>query len=95
MGGPSTHQSASTPPALYHWRSHGGAEVDLLLERDGRLYPIEIKLASQPGRGATSGISALRRTCPDLEIAPGLVVCPARDAQRLNDCDLAWPWDAT
>jgi len=25
-------------PALYHWRSHGGAEVDLLMDLDGALY---------------------------------------------------------
>jgi len=29
----------STPPQLYHWRTAGGAEVDLGMELDGRLYP--------------------------------------------------------
>jgi predicted AAA+ superfamily ATPase len=33
-------------PQIYHWRSNGGAEVDLVLERDGWFYPIEIKLRS-------------------------------------------------
>ena len=28
-----------TRPIFYHWRSAGGAEVDLILERDGILYP--------------------------------------------------------
>ena len=28
---------------VYHRRSHGGAEVDLLIEKDSVLYPIEIK----------------------------------------------------
>jgi uncharacterized protein len=28
---------------MYHWRSSGGAEVDLIIEVGSRLYPIEIK----------------------------------------------------
>jgi len=38
----------SPRPTLWHWRSHGGAEVDLVLERDGRLFPVEIKSVSHP-----------------------------------------------
>lgn len=34
------------PPPLYFWRSSDGLEVDLLIERDGRLHPIEAKLTS-------------------------------------------------
>lgn len=36
--------AASVRANLYHWRSHGGAEVDLVLERDGTRFPIEIML---------------------------------------------------
>jgi len=42
----------STSPMLHHWRSHGGAEVDLLLERDGVFHPIEAKLTSRPSRNS-------------------------------------------
>ena len=84
----------ATPPALYHWRSHGGGEVDLVLERDGRLYPIEIKLTTRPTPGHTRGITALRRTYPELDIAPGLVICATDHPQRLNDTDWALPWDS-
>ena len=30
-------------PELYYWRAKGGPEVDLIIDRNGRLYPIEIK----------------------------------------------------
>ena len=37
----------------YYWRTHGGAEVDLVEEYDGLLHPYEIKYSSdKPGRGA-------------------------------------------
>ena len=32
--------------SLYYWRSLDGAEIDLLVETSGQIYPIEIKLAS-------------------------------------------------
>ncbi len=83
----------STPPALRHWRSHGGAEVDLILERDGRLHPIEIKLTTKPGTSETRGIAALRETYPTQSIAPGLVICPIDAPRRLTATVVAIPWD--
>ena len=83
----------SPRPNLYHWRSHGGAEVDLLLERDGILYPIEIKATSTPTRGDTSGIAAFRKTYPRLRIETGLVLAPTEKVLALTEYDFAVPWD--
>lgn len=83
----------ATPPQMHHWRSHGGGEVDLLLERDGRFHPIEIKLATKPTQGDTRGFASLRATYPNLKIAPGLVLCAAERPLRLNATDYALPWD--
>jgi hypothetical protein len=33
-------------PELYYWRSKTGLEVDLLINRNGRLYPLEVKATS-------------------------------------------------
>ncbi len=82
-----------TPPALTHWRSHGGGEVDLILERDGQLHPIEIKLTTKPGKAETRGIKALRETYPTQAIAPGLVICPIDAPRRLTGTEAAIPWD--
>lgn len=80
-------------PKMYHWRSYGGAEVDLLLERDGVYYPIEIKLASRASRQDTSGFEAFRKTYPRLKTAPGLVICPTEKFEKISDNDYAMPWD--
>ncbi|MGE3163972.1 MAG: ATP-binding protein [Planctomycetota bacterium] len=87
-------RSLSTPPAMYHWRSHSGPEVDLLLERDGRLYPIEFKLASQPARRDTTGINALREAYSGSDIAPALVIAPTDRLARLSESAYSFPWDA-
>jgi uncharacterized protein len=83
----------SPKPNLYHWRSHGGGEVDLILERDAVFYPIEIKAKSNPSRKDTTGISSFRKTYPHLKIEKGLVLCPADKVFQLSDLDYAVPWD--
>jgi len=77
----------------YHWRVHSGSEVDLVLERDGVFYPIEIKLSSRPARKDTRGITALRQNYPGLDIAPGLVIAPVERFEQLSEHDYAVPWD--
>lgn len=84
----------ATPPQMYYWRTYGGAEVDIVLERDGRLFPIEVKLTSLPSRKDTVGIAAFRKTHPEQNIAPGLVICPCREFVRISDRDYAIPWDS-
>lgn len=83
----------ATPPRMYHWRSHGGAEVDLILERDGIFYPIEVKMTSNPSRDDTKSITACRMTYPRLNMSPGLVICPTENFYKISENDYALPWD--
>ena len=83
----------SPPPRLHHWRSAGGAEVDLLLERDGRMFPIEIKGRTKVSGTDTRGITAFRGAYPHLKVAPGLVISLCDQVERLNAQDLSLPWD--
>lgn len=80
-------------PLLHHWRSHGGAEVDLILERDGVFHPIEIKATARPAPKDARGIQAFRETYPKLRISPGLVVAPTESVARLSELNTAIPWD--
>lgn len=81
------------PATLYHWRAHAGAEVDLLLERDNRLYPLEIKLASRPTRGDARGFTALRQYYHGHAFAPGLILAPTERFEALTEDAYAAPWD--
>ena len=80
-------------PGFWHWRSAGGAEVDLVLEADGQLFPIEIRLTSNPRPRDASGISAFRAAHPGHRIAPGLVICAADHPRRIKEDVYALPWD--
>ncbi|NLF30968.1 MAG: ATP-binding protein [Planctomycetes bacterium] len=83
----------TTPPTVYHWRSGGGAEVDMLLERDGVFFPIEVKLTSRPTGQDARGIKAFRDTYPHLTVAPALVIGPVERKERLSETAYALPWD--
>jgi predicted AAA+ superfamily ATPase len=80
-------------PRLHHWRSSGGAEVDLILERDGRYFPVEIKGKTKVSRADTRGIKAFRETYPGLRIAPGLVIALCERVEKLNATEISLPWD--
>jgi uncharacterized protein len=83
------------PPSFHHWRTHGGAEVDVVLERDGTFFPIEIKLRSRPARRDCSGLRAFRATYPDLRVAPGLVLAPMECGAQIGPSEYAIPWNCT
>jgi uncharacterized protein len=46
-------------PQLYHWRTHGQQEVDLVLEAGGRLVGIEVKAGTTVTAGDFKGLKAL------------------------------------
>jgi len=43
-------------PRAYHWRAHGGSEIDLLIDWNGRQYAIEVKATSTPLPGHVAGL---------------------------------------
>lgn len=83
----------SPSPQMYHWRSYSGAEVDVILEYNGRYYPIEIKARTNPGRRDTSGISAFRAGQPNLLIEKGLILAPVERELQISENDFSLPWD--
>jgi predicted AAA+ superfamily ATPase len=81
-------------PIAYHWRTAGGAEVDLVLERDGKLYPIEVKCSTKLSRRDTRGLRAFRETYGQDQVQPGLVIYAGNECYRLDDQTTAVPWNA-
>lgn len=82
-----------TPPRLYHWRVYSGAECDLVLERDGKFFPIEIKAKSQISRADVRGFQAFRQTHPNLNVQNGLVIAPVSTLYQVTEQDYVIPWD--
>lgn len=62
-------------PRIWFWRTSAGKEVDFLVETDGKLVPIEVKLSATPHPAIAGSIRKLRRDMADT-VLPGYVVHP-------------------
>ncbi|MDR1710063.1 MAG: ATP-binding protein, partial [Candidatus Accumulibacter sp.] len=49
-------------PGMYHWRTAGGAEADIVLDWEGVRYPIEIKCKTELNGHDLRGLRAFRET---------------------------------
>lgn len=68
-------------PAMYFWRTTAGSEVDLILETQSGLIPLEIKLSQTPRLEMAKEIQAFRRdfttkALPGYVVYPGDIVLP-------------------
>ena len=61
---------------LWYWRDQGGNEVDLLLERDKKLVPVECKVKELPGKRDIQGIERLRKFYGKDHVPQAYVACP-------------------
>lgn len=61
---------------LWFWQDRTGREVDLLIEADQRLVPVECKWKERPGAGDAAGIGRLRALYASA-VADGFVACTA------------------
>lgn len=85
-------QQMSLVPTLYHYRQHSGAEVDLIIEKDGFFFPIEIKAASHVGPADARSICTFQGNVgPAAQV--GLVVYAGSEVLRLGDACVAAPFD--
>jgi hypothetical protein len=64
----------------YFWRTHAGAELDLLLMRRGRRYGIEFKYSDAP-----SMTKSLRVALADLNLEQAWIVYPGSERYCIHD----------
>ncbi|MFW6157737.1 MAG: ATP-binding protein [Planctomycetota bacterium] len=62
-------------PRVWFWRTATGTEVDILVETDGKIVPIEVKLSSTPKPAMASAICSFREDLGQ-KAAPGYVIHP-------------------
>ena len=49
-------------PRVYFWRTSSGTEVDIVVEAEGELVPIEVKLSATPRPAMASSVNAFRES---------------------------------
>jgi predicted AAA+ superfamily ATPase len=79
------------PPALYYWRSRDGLEVDLLIDRNGKLHPVEIKATSTVTATHAAGLVRWRQIA-GREEAPAVLFADVDRAMTVARSIHAVPW---
>lgn len=62
-------------PSVYFWRTASGDEVDILVETEGRLVPLEVKLSATPQPAMAKGVKLFRQLLSDKAQAGYVVHC--------------------
>jgi len=70
-----SYQNAGREPYLHYYRDRDAKEIDVILEGDGKLCPLEIKKTAAPDRRTVRGFSVLAKS--PLQLGTGAVLCMA------------------
>lgn len=68
-----TYLGSGREPFMYYYRDKDAREIDIILEQDGALHPIEIKKTSNPGPELTKVFGVLDRS--SVPRSKGAVIC--------------------
>ena len=76
---------------LFYWRTQTGEEVDLVIESNGRLLPIEVKSTDRPKLADTKHLRAFRKEYPETSRF-GLLLHTGEKVEWIAPDILAAPW---
>ena len=84
-----TYQNAGQEPFLYYYRDKDAREIDLSLERDGKLFPIEIKKMASPPKKLTKVFDLIDKS--PLQRGTGAILCMADQLGAFDQNNLIVP----
>lgn len=84
-----SYYNAGKEPYLYYYRDKDAREIDVIMESDGQLHPIEIKKSASPNNSMVKAFSVLdKATVP---CGMGAVVCMKGELSALSRENLIVP----
>jgi uncharacterized protein len=78
--------------AAFFWRSHGGLEVDLIIQAQGKFWPMEIKLTSTPSANHAKPLDRFKKAAGKEAAKQGIIICNIRERVNLPGNNIALPW---
>ena len=84
-----SYQNAGQEPYLYYYRDKDAREIDLILEQDGTLCPIEIKKMASPPKKLTKVFELIDKS--SLQRGTGAVLCMADQLSAFDQDNLIVP----
>lgn len=78
-------------PSILYWRTDGGAEVDFVIEWNGRLLPIEVKATTRPGYDDARHLRTFAAEYGN-DVLGGLLLHDGEETSWVSEGILAVPW---
>lgn len=76
-------------PPIYYYRDSDQKEIDIVIEENGKLQPIEIKKSANPKKNAVRHFPVLQKT--GKEVLTGSVICMSDDLLPITEANWAVP----
>ncbi|MDO4289977.1 MAG: ATP-binding protein [Eggerthellaceae bacterium] len=77
--------------SLWFYRDRDAKEIDAVIERDGALYPVEIKKSANPQKKDVRAFPILERS--GLKVEPGMSICMAQSLGAIDgSCYIVPAW---
>ena len=83
------YQNAGLEPYLYFYRDRDAKEIDVILEGDGKLCPLEIKKTAKPDKRLTRVFGVIDKS--PLQLGTGAVLCMAEQFGAFDSNNLIVP----
>lgn len=83
------YQNAGQEPYLYFYRDRDAKEIDVIMERDGKLYPLEIKKTALPDKRLIRVFGILNKS--PLTLGTGAILCMAEQLSAIDRENLIVP----
>ena len=84
-----SYQNAGQEPYLYYYRDRDAKEIDVVMEEDGKLFPLEIKKTALPDKRLVRVFDILDKS--PLQIGTGAVLCMADSFSAFDKDNLIIP----
>lgn len=84
-----SYQSAGQEPYLYYYRDRDAREIDVIIEGDGKLCPLEIKKTAMPDKRIVKSFGVIDKA--PLKIGTGAVLCMAEQLSAFDKNNLIVP----
>ena len=78
-------------PPIYYYRDKDKKEIDLIIEQNGTLYPIEIKKSANPNKSMIENFEVLKNV-NDKKIGEGAIICMYDNVVNIDENNIALPF---
>ena len=82
--------AGKTQLPLYYYRDKDGKEIDLIIEENGALYPVEIKMTASPNKEMIKAFGVLDKI-PSMKVGTGALICLIEKKMLLSEDVYALP----